>query len=219
VIDHLALLEAEVAATASAFRRADLSATVASCPGWTVQELCNHLTAVHRWVLLALRDEGSPPYDESVPSTPEDYAEVAGSMVGRLHELAPDASCWTFDRENPTASFWRRRQLHEVAVHRWDVEQQDLDPAVAEDGVSEVVDFFLPRQVRLGRTTLPAGRLLLDAGTRTWTLVDTPGPEAVVTADAPTMNLLLWGRRTLDDVDVSGDAAFAAEVFSAALTP
>jgi len=52
-----------------------------------------------------------------------------------------------------------------------------------------------------------------------WTLTDGEGPQAVVHADAPTLNLLLWGRRTLEDTVVTGDTAFAAEVFAAALTP
>jgi uncharacterized protein (TIGR03083 family) len=218
-VDHLAALQGEVAAMAAAFRAADLAAPVPACPGWTVQDLCNHLTAVHRWALLALQNEGAPPFDESVPATADDYAAVATDLVGRLHQLGPDAPSWTFDRGNPTASFWRRRQLHEVSVHRWDVEQHRLDPEIASDGVAEVVEFFLPRQLRLERATLPPGRLVLDAGDRTWTVQDVEGPTATVAADAPTMNLLLWGRRTLDDVVVSGDAAFAAEVFSAALTP
>jgi uncharacterized protein (TIGR03083 family) len=218
-MDHLALLEAEVAATAAALRAADPAAPVPACPGWAVQELTNHLTAVHRWVLLALRNEGSPPYDETVPATPDDYADVAGAMVERLRELPADAPCWTFDRDNRTASFWRRRQLHEVCVHRWDVEQHDLEPAVAADGIDEVVGFFLPRQVALGRTTLPPGRLVLDAGDRSWTLTDGDGPSAVVSADAGTLDLLLWGRRALHDTAVTGDGGFAGDVFRAALTP
>ena len=204
---------------AAALRAADLAAEVPSCPGWVVQDLCNHLTAVHRWARLALNDEGPPPYDESVHSTPDDYASVAQDLVKRLQEREPDAPSWTFDRNNPTASFWRRRQLQEVSIHRWDVDQHAVDDSIAADGVTEVVDFFLPRQLRAGRTTLPAGRLVMEAGDQTWTLVDGEGPSAVVRADAPTLNLLLWGRRTLDDAAVSGDTAFAAEVFSAALTP
>jgi uncharacterized protein (TIGR03083 family) len=218
-MNHLALLEAEVAATADAFRAADLSAPVAACPGWTVQDLCNHLAAVHRWVRLALNNDGAPPYDESVPTTPDGYAQAAGEMVSRLKEMAPDALCWTFNKDNPTASFWHRRQLQEVSVHRWDAEQHAIDPEVAEDGIDEVVTFFLPRQLRLSRTELPAGMLLLDTGTHTWTLTDGEGPQAVVSADPATLNLLLWGRRTLDDAVVTGDTAFAAEVFAAALTP
>jgi uncharacterized protein (TIGR03083 family) len=218
-VDHLALLEGEVVAMADALRAADATREVPSCPGWTVQDLANHLTAVHRWVLLALRDEGSPPYDESVLSTPDDYAAVADELVARLHVLPLDAPCWTFDRDDRTAAFWRRRQLQEVSVHRWDVDQHEIDRVIAEAGVDEVVSFFLPRQLALGRTTLPAGHVGLDSGEAMWTLVDGDGPRATVHGSAADLNLLLWGRRTLDEVTVEGDAAFAAAVFAAQLTP
>jgi uncharacterized protein (TIGR03083 family) len=218
-MDHLALLEGEVAAMAAALRAADLAAPVDGCPGWTVQDLCNHLAAVHRWAAAALEDAGPPPYDESVVSTPGDYEQAGGALVRRLRELPGDAPCWTFDKQNRTASFWRRRQLHEVSVHRWDVERHALDPAVAEDGVDEVVAFFLPRQLALGRTQLPPGTLVLDSGTRTWSLQEADGPRATVSADASTLNLLLWGRRTLEDTTVEGDRAFAAALLGSSLTP
>ena len=53
-MDHLALLEREVAAMADALRSADPARDVPSCPGWTVQQLTNHISAVHRWVLLRI---------------------------------------------------------------------------------------------------------------------------------------------------------------------
>lgn len=203
---------------AAALRAADPARDVPSCPGWTVQDLTNHLTAVHRWVLGALRDEGSPPYDER-PASPEDYAAAGAQMVARLGELPLDAPCWTFDRDDRTAAFWRRRQLQEVSVHRWDVEQHEIDDTIAAAGVDEVVSFFLPRQLALGRTTVPEGGLVLVAPTRTWELLPGAEPAARVVGSAADLNLLLWGRRTLDEVRVEGDAAFAAAVFAAALTP
>ena len=216
-MDHLALLADEVVAMTAAVRAADPAAPVASCPGWTVADLTAHLTGVHRWVLAALRDEGTPPYEEP-PSTPDGYAEAAAEMVARLQQLPPDAPCWTFDRGNRTASFWRRRQLHEVSVHRWDLLQQEIAEEVAADGISEVRDFFLPRMLARG-TVVPAGRLVLEDGRRSWALVDGDGPRATVTASAATLNLLVWGRRTLDDASVDGDGAYAKAVFASALTP
>jgi uncharacterized protein (TIGR03083 family) len=218
-MDHLALLEGEVVAMAAALRAADPVRPVEHCPGWDVQTLANHITAVHRWVLGALKNEGSPPFDESVHSSPDDYAEVAGALVARLRELPEDAPCWTFNKDDRTAGFWRRRQLQEVSVHRWDVEQHAIDPAIATAGIEEVATFFLPRQLATGRTTLPAGTLVLDGGDRRWTLAEGDGPRAAVAADTPALNLLLWGRRTLEDTTVEGDRAFATAFFDAALTP
>ena len=218
MVDHLALLEGEVAAMAAALAKTDPDRDVPSCPGWTVSALTAHITAVHRWVLGALRNEGAPPYDE-VAATPLDYAAAATALVTRLRELPTDAPCWTFNRDDQTAAFWRRRQLQEVSIHRWDVDRHDLDLVIATEGVNEVVDFFLPRQLGMGRTTLPSGTLTLSDGARSWTLVSGDGPAATVNGDTGALNLLLWGRRTLDEVVVEGDGAFAAAVFAAALTP
>jgi uncharacterized protein (TIGR03083 family) len=129
-VDHLALLEGEVVAMAAALRTADPARDVPSCPGWTVQALTDHITAVHRWVLGALRNEGAPPYDET-PATPDDYWQAASELVTRLRELPQDAPCWTFDRDDRPAAFWRRRQLQEVSVHRWDVDQHEIDETIA----------------------------------------------------------------------------------------
>ncbi len=216
-MDHLALLKDEVAAMAAALRAADPARPLPSCPGWTVADLTAHLTAVHRWARAALERPASPPYDE-VPATPDDYAGAAEALVTRLGELPLDAPCWTFDPGNRTASFWRRRQLHEVSMHRWDVDPHDLDAVVAADGVTEVLEFFAPRQVRLGRIELPPGAVVLDGGTRTWTLGEGE-PTATVTAPVADLNLLLWGRRTLAEVRIDGDAETAERLLTCGLTP
>lgn len=193
-LDHLAALRGEVVAFTGALRGANLDAPVASCPGWTVRDLAGHLTGVHRWATLALDDAGPPAYDE----TPDDdpvaaYASAAQSLLDRLAELPADAPAWTFDKTNRTAGFWRRRQLHEVWVHRWDLEQfEGFHVALAVDGIEEVVDFFLPRQIALGRTELPAGSLRLVTPQREWRVGD--GPETVVAGAAGELLLRLWGR-------------------------
>lgn len=217
-MDHLALLEDEVAAMAALLRDTDPARPVPSCPGWTVADLTAHLTGVHRWVLAALRDEGTPPYDEQ-PTSPAEYAEAATAMVARLRELPEDAPCWTFDRDDRTAGFWRRRQLQEVSVHRWDVDQHEIDPQVAEAGVTEVVAFFLPRQLHLGRLTLPPGTVTLDAGDRSWTLGGAEGPTATVRGTVQQLDLLLWGRLGTDNLSVSGDEDLAMAVLAGGLTP
>jgi uncharacterized protein (TIGR03083 family) len=197
-MDHLALLEGEVAAMAQAVREADLSAPVASCPGWTVADLVAHLTGVHRWVLRALDNAGPPAYDEEPQPDPADaYERHATVMVERLRALSEDAPAWTFDRHNQTASFWRRRQLHEVSVHRWDVQPHQLDQVIAEDGVDEVLDFFLPRQVATGRTEVPEGTLRLISPEKAWAFGD-GRPVHSTQGTASDLVLGLWGRVELD---------------------
>ena len=197
-MDHLALLESEVAAMAQAVREADLGAPVPSCPGWTVADVVAHLTGVHRWVLRALDNEGAPPYDEEPqPDPAADYERQATALLDRLRALPPDAPAWTFDKHNKTAGFWRRRQLHEVSVHRWDVQPYQLPREVAEDGVDEVLDFFLPRQIATGRTEVPEGTLRLVSPERVWAFGD-GRPVQTAQGTASDLALGLWGRVELD---------------------
>jgi uncharacterized protein (TIGR03083 family) len=193
-LDHLALLEVEVAAFAEALRTADLEAPVQACPGWTVRDVASHVTGIHEWVLLALDDNGPPSYDEAAhPDPVAAYLDASGRMIARLRGMPADAPAWTFDRHDQTAGFWRRRQLHEVSMHRWDVEPFVVDPAVAEDGIDEVLDFFLPRQIAMGRKQLPEGTLRLISLEREWAFGD---GRPVVTAHGTASDLLLglWGR-------------------------
>lgn len=217
-MDHLELLADEVVAMAAALRAAGPERPVPSCPGWTVADLTAHVTAVHRWVLGALENAGTPPYDEK-PASPDDYADAAQAMVARLRELPADAPCWTFDRDDRTAAFWRRRQLQEVSVHRWDVDGHELDPQVAEAGVDEVVRFFVPRQLHQGRLTLPPGTVVLDSGSRTWTLGGGDGPTATVTGSVQDLDLVLWGRGDAANLSVSGDEHLVKAVLAGGLTP
>ncbi|MDX6217497.1 MAG: hypothetical protein QOG99_3081 [Frankiales bacterium] len=197
-MDHLALLEDETTAMVGILRDLDLAAPVRSCPGWTVADLVAHLTGIHRWVVGALDNTGPPPYDEEPQPDPVgDYERHATAMVEKLRGLAPDAPAWTFDRHNQTAGFWRRRQLHEVAVHRWDVQPYPLESAIAADGIDEVLDFFLPRQLGLGRTEVPEGTLRLISPERAWAFGD-GRPLQTAQGTASDLVLGLWGRVELD---------------------
>jgi uncharacterized protein (TIGR03083 family) len=163
-----------------------------------VRDVANHLTAIHHWVVAALDDQGAPAYDEHELADPVgDYERAASAMLSRLGALPEDAPAWTFDKFNRTAGFWRRRQLHEVGIHRWDVAPYVLPTAVAEDGIDEVLDFFLPRQIALGRKELPEGTLRLLSLEREWAFGD---GRPVVTCQGTASDLLLglWGRLPQD---------------------
>lgn len=183
---------------AGVVRDADLAAPVPACPGWTVADVVAHLTGVHRWVLKALDSDGPPPYDEEPQDDPAGaYERHATALVERLRALAPDTPAWTFDRHDQTAGFWRRRQLHEVSIHRWDVAPYRLSDEVAEDGVDEVLDFFLPRQIGTGRTTVPEGTLRLVSPERAWAFGD-GRPVQTAQGTASDLALGLWRRVDLD---------------------
>jgi uncharacterized protein (TIGR03083 family) len=163
-----------------------------------VRDVAGHLTGVHRWVVGALENDGPPPYDETPGAdVVGDYEQAATAMVARLRELPQDAPAWTFDKHNQTASFWRRRQVHEIAVHRYDVQPYVRDTVVAEDGVDEVLDFFLPRQVASGRTELPEGTLRLISPEKAWAFGD-GRPVQTIQGTASDLVLSLWRRVEAD---------------------
>ncbi len=241
-LDALAVLDRETAALAAvlAVARDDgrLGAPVPGCPGWSVADLGRHTGGVHRWAAAALATDrppaepAGPADDEQVPGW---YADGAVELRRALAATPPGTPCWTFDRADRTAGFWRRRQAHEAALHRWDAESAlrprgaaapRIDTSTALDGVDEVLTVFLPRQVRLGRCPAVAGRVELrsteDGRPHTVATGDGPGaPVGRVTGPAEALLLLLWRRTDVDDprLEVSGDPAAVRTLLDRPLTP
>jgi uncharacterized protein (TIGR03083 family) len=200
-LDHLALLDREVAGMQTALAATDPAAPVPACGDWTVRDVAHHVTTLHRWVRDALDSPTMPAFDERPvdgdgPAIAEAYRESAAAMLSRMHELPLDHPCWTFDKDNQTAGFWHRRQLHELSVHRWDVAPYDLADELASDGIDEALEFMLPRMLAGGRASLPDGSLRLVSPKRTWT-VGEGEPVAEVQGSASDLLLSLWGRRDL----------------------
>ncbi|CAM3697125.1 maleylpyruvate isomerase family mycothiol-dependent enzyme [Nocardioides zeicaulis] len=218
---------------------ADPDAPVEHCPGWTVRDLAVHLGGVHQWVVHAVV-AGDPSLTPEPPRENDDvagwYARQARALVGLLAATPPDAFAWTLDRDDRTAGFWRRRQVHEVVVHTWDLEHatgttSSIDPALAWDGVREVTDVLLPRQVRLGRARPPrrtlhlvatdvanGGPVVLEDRARPATEAADPELDAPVEVRgrAEDVLLLLWHRT---DPDTLGVDPRAVEVLAQALVP
>ncbi|SDG56195.1 maleylpyruvate isomerase family mycothiol-dependent enzyme [Klenkia brasiliensis] len=241
-LDALQVLDRETTALAAALVAARddgrLGAPVPGCPGWSVADLGRHTGGVHRWAAAALvtdrppAEPTGPVEDELVPGW---YAEGAGQLRTALRSTPPGTPCWTFDRTDGTAGFWRRRQAHEAALHRWDAESAlhprgtagpRIDAATALDGVDEVLTVFLPRQVRLGRCPDAPGRVGLvaaeDGRPRVLATGDGPGGQVgAVTAPAEGLLLLLWRRIGVDDLrlEVTGDTTAVRELLDRPLTP
>lgn len=226
-----ATLREHLGADAEAFRECldgDLSAPVAACPGWDVAALASHLGRVHRWATAALRSDDEPAFAPRPGSAPLAtwYAEGAAALLGELTARDPAQPCWTL-WPPAVVGFWGRRQALETLVHRWDAQSAlgrpaVIDPDLAADGVGEVVEVMLPRQVALGRQAALPVALELRAGGQSWVLG--AGERAVLTATAADLLLLLWKRRTLAQVlaaggTLTGPTSVAETVLAAALTP
>lgn len=217
-----------------AFRQclADLTAPVAACPGWQVGDLVAHVGETYQWVAAALESQTAPDDPESGPRDPAilpSWFDVQAAMIcARLRRANPDDPCWTMGAPH-TNYFWIRRMAHETAIHRWDAQDAhgDAVPIAADlalDGIQEVAEMFLPRQIRLGRqrplaqtiSLTPSGSVPIVLATGT-----DAAPSADIAGPAEALLLLLWKRIVLDDarLAVTGDADAVTTVLSAALTP
>lgn len=220
----LDLLRTQAERFAQVVEHGDPAREVVSCPGWTLRDLTDHLGGVHQWAAHAVA-EGDPSL-EPEPAPPADAAGLAAwyrrhatTLVDVLAARPAEAPAWTLDRDDRTAGFWRRRQVHEVTMHLWDAEHalgvaQPIEPELAWDGVAEVVDILYPRQVRLGRTTALTTAVRLTSSDLDESIVIGDGDPVDVVAPAEVLLRALWHRHTHDEVE-SG----SVELLSGALTP
>ncbi|MFJ8544251.1 maleylpyruvate isomerase family mycothiol-dependent enzyme [Streptomyces sp. NPDC093586] len=141
---------------------ADLSATVPTCPDWSLEELVRHTGGALRWVELLVRTRarenvpGEQVPDAAGPGARGDaaalgawLAESGEAVVGALREAGQDAKVWSWS-ERHDAGFWARRMTHEVTVHRADAvltagQPYRVAPEVAADAIDEwleIVEFM-----------------------------------------------------------------------------
>ena len=207
----------------------DLSAPVEHCGRWTLYDLADHLGRGNMWAAVAVTDQHG---DYEAPAAPRDRVALTSWFRGTCATLLaaldtdPSGSAWTI-APPPTVGFWQRRRCLETLIHRWDAEHAlgaagPLDPALAADGVAEVVDTMAPRQVRLGRTTAPRHAISLRAGDTGSCWILGPGePVATMDAAAATLLLVLWGRLPAEDPAVTwtGDRHKALASLTGHLVP
>ena len=219
--DWLDLLRVHTDRFATILEVADLDAPVRHCPGWSVRDLAAHLGGIHQWAAHAVT-EGDPGLTTTQPegeraAVVEWYRESAAGLLDVLTRTPLEATAWTLDKQDRTAAFWRRRQVHETVMHVWDAEEalgtpRPIDPTLAWDGVLEVAQIMYPRQVRVGRIPpLPAAlRLVATDVDGEVTLGD--GAPLVVEGSAEVLLRLLWHRAPTDDLDPRAAALLAGAV-------
>ncbi|WP_298990925.1 maleylpyruvate isomerase N-terminal domain-containing protein [uncultured Pseudokineococcus sp.] len=147
-VDHLEALAEQVdALLVEAEEDVDLAAPVPACPGWDVGALLEHVGGTYRWAAAMVRSGTTTRarWRDVVPAPGPDprtwLRDSADDVLSALRASDPQAPAWTFGPE-PTAGFWRRRLLHETAVHAADValsagRTPSTPVAVARDGVDE----------------------------------------------------------------------------------
>ncbi len=196
---------------------AALKTSVPSCPGWTVADVLRHLGTIER-VVIAWLNAGRRPVDPPLIPDGDDPLLWFGRGWRRLHERLstdrPESAAATWCPWEATNLFWRRRMVHEHAVHVFDVldalglaDYWSVPDDVAADGIEEVLRLWLG--TRLGDVVGGSGdavRLVTGDGPA-WTvvlhqryseihrleLVPAAG-DALVQADPATMYRWLWGR-------------------------
>lgn len=245
--DYLGHIESDSARFRAVLADCDPEARVPGCPDWTAADLLWHLARVQWFWATTIRTRPAAPEgddDDEVagPERPASYDgllaaydEYSASLVGELRAADPTEPAWSWSAEQ-TVGFTYRRQAHEALIHRLDAEQTagqetPLDPALAADGVDEVLDVMfggapewgefapLPHYVRVDITDRDES-LWVQIGRFTGTdpdgehhdledirVVPAPGlePDAVVSGPAPALDAWLWRRGDDSDVQVAGD--------------
>ncbi|MFB7495811.1 maleylpyruvate isomerase family mycothiol-dependent enzyme [Streptomyces sp. NPDC056161] len=165
--DLLALIQDRSAALRSSVAdSADLDVRVPSCPDWSLRDLVEHITEVHRFWAAAVAagpSEKPPtvaPADATLPADPlarpaaatreliaARSAAATRELIAALRAAGPALGCWTWwgDSDVPkTSGAVARHQVQEAAVHAFDAQLatgtlQPVPTVVALDGIAEFV--------------------------------------------------------------------------------
>ncbi|MDQ3982562.1 MAG: maleylpyruvate isomerase family mycothiol-dependent enzyme, partial [Actinomycetota bacterium] len=203
----------------------DLDAHVPTCPDWNVAKLTIHTGQHHRWVADAVRGGGRPPANPPKPGLRGDelvewFRQGWRDLADLLDASDDEKPAWSWSGDN-RVGFWRRRTALETLVHRWDAENavgntSALDPALATDGIDEMVFVMIPHgdgyqgvplQVAIATTdTSAAWGLELERG-KPLRAERGPRPGSVsVAGSAEDVLLFLWGRYGAEAVEIEGEA-------------
>ena len=234
---HLAGVREALDAFAASAATAGLSASVPTTPDWDVRRLVAHQGLVHRWatatVLGERIDDDAVEREGLEAEDPVAWLRAGGDRLIEVIEAAPaDLQAMVFLADAPAPrEFWARRQCHETTIHavdalaaalgRYPVAADTwLEPALALDGIDELLTGFLPRPSSRLRTTEPTTVAVLPDDTpERWLVTVTERPprtrrgvgdedaDVVLRGSAVALYLTLWNRS--DEVEADGFALWA----------
>lgn len=201
---------------------ADQETPVPTCPGMNLGQLFRHVGRGEHWAAQMVVDGAAEVLDPRQvadarpPADPEGASTWLHAGSRKLVDAAgatPDVQVWTFLGPRP-ASWWVRRRLHEVLVHRADAAlalgaEFNVAPQVAADGLSEWLDIAVSRVGdALGERTVHLHATddgLGEAGE--WTITGTSWThdhrKGDVALRGPARDLLLAATRRLDLADTA----------------
>ena len=233
------LVEREIGRLAQVTEGVDPATPVPTCGDWTIADLLLHTGQVYRWAATMVRDSAQERLrrEQMTWDEPADARDLpawirAGAPFVLEQFRAADQStpmwAWGWPK---TASFWPRRMVHEIGVHRADAElavgtTPVFEPDVAADGIAELLDnlphaeYFAPNVAKLRGDGESIGLRAIDLDAQ-WQIhlrpdrfvwvrhdigaADEADCEVVVSADAGDLLLALYGRPAA--VTVTGDPA------------
>lgn len=231
IADHIAQLRVDGEIMAETATRAGADAPIPTCPDWTMRDLLLHQGEVHRWANAHVAGALTAPADSTAARGPlpsddrtiEWFREGYRTLADTLTNTDTNVECWSFLPAPSPLAFWARRQCHETGIHRADAqsalgEMTSFPPAVAADGIDELLAGFVVRRSGALRSDPPArlGVHSVDTDER-WLLHITQEPvvterdgtmddaDCVITAPASDLHLFLWNRVDRSHVETSGN--------------
>ncbi len=216
-------------AMADAADEAALDAPVPTCPGWDVRALLSHVGMVHRWAAGIVRAEPDAAAKSEFPAPAsgvvEWFRDGHAALVGALRAAPQNLEVWSFLPAPSPLAFWARRQAHETAIHRADVEAVlGTTPAYtaefAADGIAELLEGFYGRKG--GRFRSDPGFVVAvspDDVATSWTIEvrgdgrtihrhdgdHTDPTDCIVRGAATDLYLDVWNRSRPESTRIEGD--------------
>jgi len=149
VTTYLAHLRTDSDAILAAYQ-ADPTAAVVPCPGWDRAALLAHLGRTQEWIRLQAErgPEERVRFGETAPAPEGDamvgwFSQGATALIATLDAMDVSITWPTWAGPQP-GIFYPRRIAQETAVHRRDADPAPMDPALAVDGVDELLEIFAP---------------------------------------------------------------------------